>query len=174
MTDLANITIKLLRNEISEEAFLEAIGVNRSHIDRYSSDLIADAIATKNADQLSNAEFIRSKFHLLDAPHGYASKLDYWHSLLMHDWHSEHEQVISGLQMIADPSSIPFIRAAIELKPSLAYLDYDDYGSFYKKCFWALQAIGTDEAIATIASYATSSDAALAEQAQHRLNRISA
>ncbi len=58
------------------------------------------------------------------------------------------------------------------LKPALAYLDYDDYGSYYKKCLWALQAIGTPDAIAVIAECARADDPALRRQAEYRLARI--
>ena len=72
--------------------------------------------------------------------------------------HDEHEDIIGYLQDYPDPASVPYLKRAIALKPALAYLDYDDYGAYYKKCLWALQAIGTDEALRT--------------QALHRLDRI--
>ena len=65
-----------------------------------------------------------------------------------------------------------FSGKAIFLKPRLKYLDYDDYGSYYKKCFWALWAIGTPEAIAVIREFMTSEDAAAKEQALYRLSKI--
>jgi hypothetical protein len=66
-----------------------------------------------------------------------------WCERLVRQDHFDHEQIIRALQDAADPYSIPFLREAVRLKPRLSYLDYDDYGSYYKKCFWALRAIGT-------------------------------
>ena len=51
--------------------------------------------------------------------------------------HFEHEDTILFLEFNPDPGSVPHLREAIELKPKLEYLDYDDYGAYYKKCLWA-------------------------------------
>ena len=47
--------------------------------------------------------------------------------------HIEHEDIIRTLQERADPFTIPYLKSAIELKPQLEYLSYDDYGGYYKK-----------------------------------------
>ena len=91
--------------------------------------------------------------------------------LLQQD-HHDHEDLIRFLQRAEDPYAIPFLRQAVLLKPRLSYLDYDDYGSYYKKCLWALQAIGTTESVAVIREFADSEDDALGEQARYRLARI--
>jgi len=86
--------------------------------------------------------------------------------------HLGHEEIIRALQDNPDPGSIVFLQRAIAQKPQLAYLEYDDYGAYYKKCLWALQAIGTREAIAVIESCARSEIPELRAQALHRLARI--
>ncbi len=91
--------------------------------------------------------------------------------LLLED-HLDHEQIIRFLQNAEDPYAIPFLKQAVLLKPRLKYLDYDDYGSYYKKCFWALKAIGTPDAIAVIREFTASEDKAAREQALYRLSEI--
>lgn len=86
--------------------------------------------------------------------------------------HMDHEWIIRVLQERAEPLAIPYLKQAIELKPQLEYLSYDDYGAFYKRCLWALQAIGTAEAINLIEEYTHSDKEELAEQARHRIYRI--
>ena len=86
--------------------------------------------------------------------------------------HSEHEEIIRFLQDAADPFAIPFIKQAILLKPQLDYLAYDDYGSYYKKCFWALKAIGSKNAIELIKEFTESVDPIIKEQAHYRLSKI--
>ena len=86
--------------------------------------------------------------------------------------HVEHEDILRNLQSHPDPCFIPYVERAIRLKPSLSYLDYDDYGAFYKKCLWVLQAIGTPDAIAVVRVCAASQVPELAQQAQHRLTRL--
>ncbi len=86
--------------------------------------------------------------------------------------HDEHEEIVQRLQHYAQPESVEYLRRAIELKPSLSHLDWDDYGSFYKKVLWALQDIGTRESPTVIEQCAASEDEALREQAAYRLKRI--
>lgn len=89
---------------------------------------------------------------------------------LLREDHLAHEELIRFLQDAEDPYAVPFLRQAILLKPRLNYLDYDDYGSYYKKCLWALQAIGTSEAIKIISEFAVIEDNnVLGEQARYRL-----
>lgn len=95
-----------------------------------------------------------------------------WCAKLVQRDHIEHEDIIRFLQDAADPYSIPFLRQAVLLKPDLEYLDYDDYGSYYKKCFWALRAIGTPDAIAVIREFAISDDVTAREQALYRLSKF--
>jgi hypothetical protein len=92
--------------------------------------------------------------------------------LLLKIDHDGHEDIVSELQKCADPYAIPFLRQAIDNKPLLAYLDYDDYGAFYKRCLWALRAIDTPESIAVIEAFAQSEIPELREQAEYRLSRI--
>jgi hypothetical protein len=92
--------------------------------------------------------------------------------LLLDPKHMLHEEIVWRLQQRKDPYAIPFLRQAVLLKPQLEHLSYDDYGAYYKKCFWALRAIGTAEAIAVIEEFAESSDAVVREQAKYRLFRI--
>ncbi len=58
------------------------------------------------------------------------------------------------------------------MKPRLSYLDYDDYGAYYKKCFWALNAIGTDDAIAIIEEFASSKDSVIKREALYRMSKL--
>ena len=92
--------------------------------------------------------------------------------LLAADFHTCHEDIIGALQDAADARSIPFLRQAVLMKPQLEYLAYDDYGAYYKKCFWALRTIGTPDAIAVIREFASSEDSVAREQALYRLSRI--
>jgi hypothetical protein len=87
--------------------------------------------------------------------------------------HEEHEEIIGHLQDFADPYSVPFLREAVLMKPRLVYLEYDDYAAYYKKCFWALSAIGTNEAIAIVGEFATSNDLVIKREALYRLSKLS-
>lgn len=91
---------------------------------------------------------------------------------LLDSTHHDHEDIIRHLQDHPAPANVPYLKSAILLKPKLSYLEYDDYGAYYKKCLWALQAIGTEEAIAAIKECLSAQDDALRTQAAYRLERI--
>jgi len=93
--------------------------------------------------------------------------------LLQHD-HFDHEAIVHRLQAVPDPASIPYLRQAIAMKPQLPYLHYDDYGSFYKKCLWALQDIATPDALALIVECSHSEVPELRNEALYRLKKIAA
>lgn len=86
--------------------------------------------------------------------------------------HEDHEEIVRLLQDYPENQSVPYLRQVIQLKPALAYQKHDDYGAFYKKCLWALQDIGTPDALALIKECASSTDSALKEQAEYRLKCI--
>lgn len=131
---------------------------------RVAADL-AKAIREKDANALESARDLQRAAGLPRDRH-----LE--EQLLLEDWHREHEDMIRALQDEQDPRSVPILREAIRLKPRLEYLDYDDYGAYYKKCLWALQSIGTPEAVDLIRECAESEIPELKEQARYRLGRM--
>ncbi len=64
--------------------------------------------------------------------------------LLIEDWHEQHENIVTLLEDILSPSSVPFLKSAIEKKYN--YLNWDTNKSFERKCIWTLGKIGTDQA----------------------------
>jgi hypothetical protein len=130
------------------------------------SELLLETIDTNDAD------FVESALGLI----GRVGEPDNWFEILcklvLDINHNRHEDIVGFLQHCQDPSSVPILKKAILLKPKLEYIEYDDYGSYYKKCLWALQDIGTDEAILVIRDCAKSADFALKEQAEYRLSKI--
>ena len=92
--------------------------------------------------------------------------------MLVETWHCSHEHLIRYLQDHPSSSSIEPLRKAIELKPQLEYLSYDDYGAYYKKCLWALAVDPSPLAIEEIRKYTESDDEILQEQARYRLEKL--
>lgn len=86
--------------------------------------------------------------------------------------HEDHQEIIWDLQMRKDPYAIPYIKRAIFFKPDLAYLASEEDSTYFKRCLWVLQEIGTVEAINLIEEYTHSDNEVLAEQARYRIYRI--
>jgi hypothetical protein len=77
-----------------------------------------------------------------------------------------NEDVVSLLDGIADPRSVPCLVKAMWWEP-----DWDEYLQLAKKCVWALARIGTPEAIEALRDAATVGSDILREEAQYELNR---
>lgn len=120
---------------------------------------VSELVDTDNEDFVQSVLFF---CHMLDSPDKH---LDILQTLLMNPNHFQHGEIIRILQDVGSEKSISYLLEAIALKPALSYLDYDDYGAYYKKCLWALTAIGTEEAKVVISFFTGSPVPELWEQA---------
>ena len=111
-------------------------------------DKITDSISVLLLEPLgtNDASFVEAAFGLIGRVGVPDNWLEILCKLVLDINHRSHEDIIGILQNCQNHSSVPILKKAILLKPKLEYLEYDDYGSYYKKCLWALQDIGTDEA----------------------------
>ena len=158
--------LDLCAGGLSKSDFLEAYGIARDQVATEVSALLNQAILDEDSSAVESAFLVGFTFNFPDNIVGLI------HLLLPKKWHISHENMIGLLQERADSGSVQYIKEAIALKPMLEYLEYDDYGSYYKKCLWALQSIGTNEALSLIQECANSGDLVLKEQAKYRLSKI--
>ena len=137
-------------------------------------DQVRDSIVHLLSEPLTDddAKFVEAAFNLFDLVGWPQDWLKIASRLLLDTHHQMHEEIIRFMQYYADPDSVPILRKAIALKTQLKYLEYDDYGAYYKKCLWALQDIGTEEALIVIRECTNSEDPVLKEQAEYRLTKI--
>jgi len=56
-----------------------------------------------------------------------------------------HEQIVEALLSSKDPAAVPSLRRVITWIP-----DWDEYGQMARKAVWALERIGTQDALAAI------------------------
>jgi hypothetical protein len=162
-----HIILDYYLNRISREEVFERLPFDTYQVFNEIRQQLTVALESKDGDLIETTLLVAGLF---DIPEDHY--IDMLWLLVAEDWHRKHEDIIGTLQDHADPRSIPCIKQAIDLKPRLEYLAYDDYGSYYKKCLWALQDIGTPEAIAVIQDCTESQDSALREEAFYRLSKI--
>jgi hypothetical protein len=92
--------------------------------------------------------------------------------LLVTPGHRFHQMLAKDLQDLADPSTVPFVRRALEMGfDHLAYTASED-GVIAKWYSWLLADIGTREALDLIAEYADSSNEEVAAEMRYRLERL--
>ena len=98
--------------------------------------------------------------------------LELLNELLVTPGHRQHQSIAKRLQDFGDPSTIPFVRRALEM--GLGHLAYtcsepEVIGKWYS---WLLVDIGTPEAIETIREYAASDFEPLASAMRYRLGQV--
>jgi len=127
---------------------------------------IATAIDTKSKDIIERA--IDLMWYCQD----YEKLLGELNTLLLEPNHRSHQWVTKKIQDIGHPSSIPFIRKALET--NFEYLEYtcSDTDVIAKWFSWALFSIGTKEAIDLIKEYAKSEDEGIRKEMTNRLNKL--
>lgn len=150
---------------IGETELCRKYGVNTPECLAELDRRLATAIEEKDADKLDAALSLDAQ---LDSP----DRTSLMEALLSQTWHFLHERMIRYLQDHQSASSVEPLRRAVMLKPKLEYLSYDDYGAYYKKCFWALAVNPDPRAIDIIREFTNSEDEALREAAMYRLRKI--
>ena len=100
--------------------------------------------------------------------------LDILHALLLLPFHRSHQGVVSLLQRLKSPRSVPFLRQA--LATPFAYLAYtcSDSDVIAKRFSWALFAIGTPEAVQVLREFAQAADPGVRREMQYRLTKLPA
>ncbi|MCG8602029.1 MAG: hypothetical protein MI807_17940 [Verrucomicrobiales bacterium] len=156
----------LVFGRIKEADFVELYGIETNEFSAEVLKLISQA--HKNCDGRLVEAALTLGFHY-GFPDGLLEEV---HRLIPLKWHSRHEDLIGLLQEWRKPESVPAVSEAIELKPHLDYLEYDDYGAYYKKCLWSLVAIGTEDAKAVIEAKSQSEIPELREEAVYRLSKF--
>lgn len=155
-----------MKGTIDDAAFTNAYGILPDEWPAEISRLFQLATATGSADILEYATHLHARL---------GTQIDVvpmFNELVTQTWHNCHEYMIRYLQEHPSEASVAALGKAIALKPSLDYLDYDDYGAYYKRCMWALAVNPSPDAIEVIKECARSNDDALREQAVYRLRKL--
>ena len=127
---------------ITLQQFLERYPVDPRQEKEHVCDLLRNAIATRNEQEVEAAELLGFKFGFTP------SCLPLLNALLVEDWHINHEDIARALQEMKDPSSIEALYQAAQMQ--FSYLDYDEAFALAVKCCWALGDINTDDADAKL------------------------
>ncbi len=161
-----NAVLEYSLDRLSEGEFLINYDISKQEIPAEIEKQLSKALDERNSDNVELALMLGFKYEFSE------SVLPILHRLLECIWHSKHEDIIGLLQGFSSPLSVKPLCNAVELKEQLDYLNYDDYGSYYKKCFWALNSIGNDEAIDTIRGFSNHQAPIISEQAKYRLSKL--
>jgi hypothetical protein len=154
----------LVRNRISEEAFLAKFPVNPRLEPSYVTRILEDAFKTKNASDVESAIYLGFRFKTFGA-----DSVDILCKLLTEDWHRHHEDIAWLMQKLKDPRCVEALyQTALARFP---YLAYDDAHALAVKSLWALSEINTKEAQDKLELLTKSDVKVIRENAERLLKR---
>lgn len=98
--------------------------------------------------------------------------IDILNELLINPNHRKHQQIAKGLQDSPSPTTVPYIRKALE--SNFDYLEYtcSESNAIAKWFSWLLYSIGTPEAIELMKEYSNSNDEGIRNEMLYRLKKV--
>jgi LL-diaminopimelate aminotransferase len=95
-----------------------------------------------------------------------------YNRLVLDTNHKKHQEIVKKIQHLKHPSSVPFLRKALENGFEIYQYTCSDDDVIAKWFSHALAAIGTDEAIQVIKDFSASENELIAKEMQYRLAKI--
>ncbi|MBB4195996.1 HEAT repeat protein [Rhizobium aethiopicum] len=152
---------QFVREPISKAEFLKQFrGARDGTV--LANELLAEAIESKIPDDVECALIVGSNFGFNE------ESLDFLLQLLKEDWHFKHEDVVSALGQLKAPKAIDALYHATQWIP--AYLEFEAR-AFAVKAIWALGAISSPEAQATLIALSGDQNAIIKQNALNQLSR---
>jgi len=98
--------------------------------------------------------------------------IDILNELLINPNHRNHQEIAKGLQDYPSPTTVPFVRKALE--SNFDYLEYtcSESKAIAKWFSWLLYSIGTTEAIELMKEYSNSNDEGIRNEMIYRLKKL--
>ncbi len=152
--------------KITTEIFNAQFPIDVSNNAQYLIDEI------NNAAKLAKNKELSSLINLIYLCENKAPFIDVLNELLINPNHKSHQFITKTLQNLKQPSSVKFIKQALET--DFDYLNYtaSEPEAIAKWFSWALFSIGTEEAINTLRQYAQSDNAGIKKEMTYRLNKF--
>lgn len=164
--DLEKLIIKYRLREVSQDDFIKSLPKELFENSDYLKNVFLSIIEKKDSDRLQSALI------LLWTIGREKEQIDILNQLLLEDWHTKYEDIIHEIQKQKNPSSIPFIKKAIQSK----YEYLSSYGTgvreFINQCGHALKNINTKDSINVIYDLSKSSNSVLKDEMLYRISKI--
>jgi len=156
------LILDLALKKISEKYFLKNYSGDLYDMNKHVKDLLNNALATQDPDDVEYPMLFASIFDLYNQ-----DLSDILCKLLLQDWHYKHEDIVSIMQGLKNPSTVDALY--LTAFKTYKYLDYDEFFGLARKCTWALSDINTKEAIEKLKLLAQSDNPLIKSYAEKRL-----
>jgi hypothetical protein len=167
MTENEELLLSELSGRIlSEKNFIRNFPHDVVHDSSYIVDQISEAIKSDNSYRLDLL------MQLIWLCQDKSSLTPILNELLIYPHHYRHQEIARLLQKNKNPSTIPYVRKALDSGFNyLAYTGSNDR-SIAKWFSWLLSDIGTSEAISVIKEYSRSQNEEIRQEMNYRLSKI--
>lgn len=173
MSMLKKPFLKYFDNKITLETLIRQIGIND---DEFAAKLRKDLEEELETQDYEMLEYLIFALMLLEEKGNNANglSLKYFknilNSLIVCEWHEQHENIVMLIQKISDEDSIEYLFRAIHMK--LSYLEWDDNYSFQTKCIRAIGNIGGKNAINYLETLCEDANPIVREVSQKQLEKL--
>ncbi len=152
---------------ISVDTFLKRFSVDITKDKEFVKKEIRAAIEDANPDE------IQMTLSLIWLSGNASEYIDILNELLIDPNHISHQRVARELQELASPTTISFVRKALESNFDYLEYTYSDSDALAKWFSWILISIGTTEAIDLMKEYCNSANEGIRNEMLYRLAKIS-
>jgi len=151
---------------ISKEVFLKNFPVDIQNNPNYIKEEVSAAIRNGDNDTL------QMTINLIWLSGDTSEFVDLLNELLINPNHQSHQQIAKTLQDIRSPTTIPFVKKALDT--NFDYLEYtcSDSEIIAKWFSWLLFSIGTKDAIDLIKEYSNSNNEGIRKEMLYRLKKL--
>lgn len=162
-----NIFESYFDNKITREQLLQKLGSDDPRFEETLKQELESVLTKRDGRRL---EFLIYAMLLTEDELNLDAYIDILNTLLISNWHEQHENIASLLQDIHSPLSVKYLQEAIHLEPK--YLNWDDNYAFEVKCIWALGYIRNKEAKEALEHIAKDTNEILAKNAKKQLEKL--
>lgn len=165
--------LKYFDNKITLETLMKEIGINDNGFAAKLYKNLEEELETQDYEML---EFLIYALMIWEEKENDANGLTIKYfkkilnSLIVCEWHEQHENIVMLIQKISDEDSIEYLFNAIHLK--LSYLEWDDNYSFQTKCIRAIGNIGGKNAINYLETLCEDANSIVREISQKQLKKL--
>jgi hypothetical protein len=164
-SEKTKLVYALLNKKLTEDDFFRQFPGSKENVHDIISELLHRGLAERNPDYVEMAVPLAYRYGI--------SKdfLEVFNILALEPWHFRHEDIVFALGKLKDPSSVDVLAKTVHAKHP--YLENDEFFALGSKSIYALENIGTQEAVRVIGTLADDENEILRTTSRKRLKNIS-
>jgi hypothetical protein len=163
-TSQQQLILDLLLGKLGEQEFYDRYPTSAAEVTEVGLHMLERGLQERDPVAVEFGLYITHRFGVTP------QHLGVLNALAPAPWHERHEDAVSALAQLRDPSSVVPLYEAARLR--LAYLEYDESFALARKAIRALQGIQTVEAVDRLGLLAKDAESPVSDYAQSALRKL--